>query len=227
MGLSVVLAFILACVCLWECVWLDSRVWFIVFDLIFQKRVLSAWVACFLCWQDRQKEGQGREEDSGQPGEGILGRPSAGGESEPKSGKRRKKRRVRWCNSVKMEMNQKEKEKKVWYLVRQILYLKRENSRCNATHCSAERADLLWEAESDLVSLIAIVAYEPCVSVELLYKATALYCVRTSADHTCWRNTVIWPTNTLCLLPPPTARLCQHHRDGHPQVPKREEPTQG
>lgn len=27
--------------------------------------------------------------------------------------------------------------------------------------------------------------------------------------------------------PPPTARLCQHHRDGHPQVPKGEEPPQG
>lgn len=26
--------------------------------------------------------------------------------------------------------------------------------------------------------------------------------------------------------PPPTARLCQHHRDGHPQVPKGEEPPQ-
>lgn len=35
------------------------------------------------------------------------------------------------------------------------------------------------------------------------------------------------PETHSCLLLPPTARLCQHHRDGHPQVPKREEPTQG
>lgn len=34
-------------------------------------------------------------------------------------------------------------------------------------------------------------------------------------------------TYTLCPLPPPTARLREHHRDGHPQVPQREEPSQG
>ncbi len=72
------------------------------------------------------------------------------------------------------------------------------------------------------------IAYKHCVSMALLNRETALYCVRrTSADQTCWRNAVIWPRNTLCLLPPPTARLCQHHRDGHPQVSEREEPTQG
>lgn len=30
--------------------------------------------------QDRQEEGQSREKDPGQPGEGVLGRPSTSGE---------------------------------------------------------------------------------------------------------------------------------------------------
>lgn len=35
---------------------------------------------CFLCTQDRQEEGQGREEDPWQSGEGVLGRSPTSGE---------------------------------------------------------------------------------------------------------------------------------------------------
>lgn len=47
--------------------------------------MLSIRLTRFLCSQDRQEEGQGGEEDPGQPGKGILGRPSASGESGAKS----------------------------------------------------------------------------------------------------------------------------------------------
>lgn len=40
-------------------------------------------------------------------------------------------------------------------------------------------------------------------------------------------ETLLSDPETHCLLLSPTARLCQHYRDGHPQVPEREEPTQG
>ncbi len=62
-----------------------------MFDLTFQKLVL----VCFLCFeQDWQKKGQGREEDSGQPGESVLGRPSAGGEFTLKSWKKENEGKV-------------------------------------------------------------------------------------------------------------------------------------
>lgn len=77
---------------------------------------------------------------------------------------------------------------------------------------------------------MGLFACEPCVSVALPNKETALYCVRrmpSAGLENAGETLLSDPETHSCLLPPPTAGLCQHHGDGHPQVPKREEPTPG